>query len=77
MLILNFWPATRFKQVGTGTTKDWGSCEMLIKQLTSLVSQVIVFGLKGASSKGSVIPKKGRVNIHHMLQKHILLHERG
>lgn len=31
MLILNVMPATHFKQVRTGETKDWDSCKMLRK----------------------------------------------
>lgn len=33
MLVLNLTPATHFKEIGTGTTKDWASCRMLKKSV--------------------------------------------
>lgn len=38
VLILNLMPATHFKQVGIGTTKDWESSEMVPKENSGLVT---------------------------------------
>lgn len=59
LLILNFKPAMCFKQVGTWTTKGWGSCGMSKPAVLRLATgkRVIVLwsSVKGASSEGSEV----------------------
>lgn len=52
MFILNFLPATFFKPVGRGTTKDWDSCEKL--------KETLLFGsFHGYRMMGSWLGMKG------------------